>query len=102
MLSIEGMLNFDACIKNSDAAQPRVTNMKTPIVSMHIFQTNLEKTLELWMLPHHHSALCSQMNHHILCNLQLNNNRGRFLFSQANLYKNSYILEKIHVQLTKQ
>ncbi len=26
------MLNFDACVKNSDAAQPRVTNVKTPSV----------------------------------------------------------------------
>ncbi len=25
------MLNFDACVKKSDAAQPRVTNVKTPI-----------------------------------------------------------------------
>ena len=25
------MLNFDARVKNSDAAQPRVTNVKTPI-----------------------------------------------------------------------
>ncbi len=27
------MLNFDARIKNSDAAQPRVTNVKTPILT---------------------------------------------------------------------
>ncbi len=26
------MLTFDARVKNSDAAQPRVTNVKTPIV----------------------------------------------------------------------
>ncbi len=26
------MLNFDARVKNSDAAQPRVTNVKTPFV----------------------------------------------------------------------
>ncbi len=26
------MLNFDTRIKNSDAAQPRVTNVKTPII----------------------------------------------------------------------
>ncbi len=25
------MLNFDVCVKNSEAAQPRVTNVKTPI-----------------------------------------------------------------------
>ncbi len=25
------MLNFDTHVKNSDAAQPRVTNVKTPI-----------------------------------------------------------------------
>ncbi len=25
------MLNFDACVKNSDAAQLRVTNVKTPL-----------------------------------------------------------------------
>ncbi len=30
------MLNFDARIKNSEAAQPRVTNVKTPIV-VHMF-----------------------------------------------------------------
>ncbi len=28
------MLNFDARVKNSDAAQPRVTNVKTPIVAV--------------------------------------------------------------------
>ena len=28
------MLNFDARVKNSDAAQPRVTNVKTPIGSV--------------------------------------------------------------------
>ncbi len=26
------MLNFDACVKNSDAAQLRVMNVKTPIL----------------------------------------------------------------------
>ncbi len=29
------MLNFDARVKNSDAAQPRVTNVKTPNSAMH-------------------------------------------------------------------
>ncbi len=28
------MLNFDVRVKNSDAAQPRVTNVKTPIASI--------------------------------------------------------------------
>ncbi len=30
------MLNFDACVKNSDAAQPRVTNVKTPKGTRHM------------------------------------------------------------------
>ena len=29
------MLIFDARVKNSDAAQPRVTNVKTPILAPH-------------------------------------------------------------------
>ncbi len=35
------MLNFDARIKNSDAAQPRVINVKTPILS--VFPPGLPK-----------------------------------------------------------
>ncbi len=33
------MLNFDAHVKNSDAAQPRVTNVKTPNVVLNIIQS---------------------------------------------------------------
>ncbi len=32
------MLNFDARVKNSDVAQPRVTNVKTPIRAGRVSQ----------------------------------------------------------------
>ncbi len=39
------MLNFDTRLKNSDATQPRVTNVKTPIVSA---VSKARGTLQAW------------------------------------------------------
>ena len=48
------MLNFDARIKNSDAAQPRVTNVKTPIAIRNMSEqpTTFEDELNAWEQVH--------------------------------------------------
>ncbi len=42
--------NFDASVKNSDAAQPRVTNVKTPILSVWLSLGRIVKTIGIVLL----------------------------------------------------
>ncbi len=53
------MLTFDARIKNSDATQPRVTNVKTPNVYVHMVVVFLRKNRILNLC----TALFLQLSH---------------------------------------